>query len=246
MRTEAEKRKIQLFFGGLAALALIINILFLSFGWGHSSHTPVQQQFVPQPQQQPALQSIQLQLGPDTKVAAREAAEAAAAKQAAYLARYLNPGFVRKPGVQTIAVAVVGEDGKFDRAVGAAIADRFKTNTVQILTSFFRSEFVADGLFTDALASSSDVFTKLELAKSVDVVLLGRQEVQYSTDPSLENVVTANMRLEITEFSVADGNSRSWMFVANGAGFKQSEARLMAEERLIKQISTDPKLSLSL
>jgi hypothetical protein len=52
------------------------------------------------------------------------------------------------------------------------------------------------------------------------------------------------MQLEITAFSIADGQSQSWTYVANGAGFKQSEARQMAEERLIKQIANDPKMSL--
>jgi hypothetical protein len=79
----------------------------------------------------------------------------------------------------------------------------------------------------------------------VDVLFLGREEISYSTDASLENILTANIRLEITAITAADGQNRSWTFVANGAGFKQTEARLMAEERLIKQITTDSKMSLN-
>jgi hypothetical protein len=173
-----------------------------------------------------------------------QAEEEAAAQHASYLARYLNSGSSRKPGIKMVAVAVVSENGAFNFAVNAAIANHLKTDSASMLTSFFRPAFVTDGLFANAFAGSNGIFDKLDLSKSLDVLLLGREQVQYSSDPSLENVMTANIQLEITAFSIADGQSQSWTFVANGSGFKQTEARQMAEERLIKQIAKDTKMSL--
>jgi hypothetical protein len=67
--------------------------------------------------------------------------------------------------------------------------------------------------------------------------LLGRQGVQYSTNTELDNVITANMRLEVVTLPVAGQlQSQEWTFVANGTGFRLAEARMQAEERIIKQM----------
>ena len=174
-----------------------------------------------------------------------QAKQEAAAEHTSYLARYLNSDASRKPGMKMVAVAIVSENGAFNSVANAAVANHLKADSASMITSFFRPAFVTDGLFANALAGSNGVFDKLDLSKSLDILLLGQEEVQYSTDPSLENVMTANMQLQITAFSIAGGQSQSWTFVANGSGFKQSEARLMAEERLIKQIGKDTKMSLS-
>jgi len=188
-------------------------------------------------------QAVAPTVAQDQQVNQRE--QEAAAAHATYLARYLNSGSSRKPGTKMVAIAVVSENGAFNFALNSAVANHLKTASASMLTSFFRPAFVSDGLFANAFAGSNGVFDKLDLSKSLDVLFLGREQVQYSSDPSLENVMTANMQLEITAFSIADGQSQSWTFVANGSGFKQTEARQMAEERLIKQIANDTKMSLS-
>ena len=73
---------------------------------------------------------------------------------------------------------------------------------------------------------------------------LNKSGLVNSSDPSLENVITANMRFELTAISIANGQNQSWAYNSNGSGFKQSEARAMAEERLLKQIAKDSTLSL--
>jgi hypothetical protein len=62
----------------------------------------------------------------------------------------------------------------------------------------------------------------------------------------LENVITASMELELTAFPLdASAEPRTWTFRAPGPGFKQGDARAMAEERIIKQIVSDTKMSLA-
>jgi len=73
---------------------------------------------------------------------------------------------------------------------------------------------------------------------------LARQTVQYSSDPSLENVITATMNLEIEVLPVAGrGQTQKQLLTASGAGFKNEAARDMAMERLLKDIAKNPKLS---
>jgi len=137
-------------------------------------------------------------------------------------------------------------DGKLNGAVSTALAIYFKDEPVELLSSFFKPEFVSDKLFTEVFNGSTDVLHKLELANSLDALLLARQTVRYSTNRSLENVITANMRLEVTVLQVAGTvQSKTWTFTANGAGFKPGDARSLAEERLIKQIGSDTKMSLN-
>jgi hypothetical protein len=88
---------------------------------------------------------------------------------------------------------------------------------------------------------------KLELTNSLDALLLAHQSVEYSSNPSLENVLTANMKLKILAASIiGNAKSQTWTFTAVGTGFKQTDARAMAEERLIKQINADTNISATL
>jgi hypothetical protein len=225
MKTDLENSKTRWFFGILATTALLINFAFLKHGSRQSTN------------------DNGATVRRDT--ATRATAEA---EHAGYLARYLNSGVSRKPGFKMVGLAVVSEDGKLNRALNESIINRFKPDSIDIdiVSSVFRPQFVSDGLFDKILAGSNQVIDKLELSKTLDMLLLGREEVEYSSDPSLQDLITANMRLELTAVSVATGESQSWTFVSNGAGFKKSESRQMAEERLIKQLAHDTKMSLKL
>jgi len=136
--------------------------------------------------------------------------------------------------------------GKFNPAVSGAISARFKPEGAGIVPALFTPEFVSDVLFAKAFDDPSPILKKLELANSTDFLLLARQQVQYSQDPSLENVMTANLRLEVMMLPVAAPDQpEAWTLSATGAGFTQKDARSLAEERLIKQIAKDPKMSLN-
>ncbi|MCI0560624.1 MAG: hypothetical protein MN733_19225 [Nitrososphaera sp.] len=164
--------------------------------------------------------------------------EELAAERAKYLARYLNPGFVRNAGAEMVAVAVAGEDGKLNGSLGRAIASHFKSGTIQTSSSLFTPQFVSDGLFAQALEDLHSVATNLEFTSLLDVLLLANQRVEYSTNPSLENLITASMELEVTALSVKRrGENQTWRFRGNGAGFKQGDARAQAEERIMTQIT---------
>jgi hypothetical protein len=200
--------------------------------------------FVPSIAQQ-QQQAQQQQLAIDNAAAAKKAADDAAAARANYLARYLNPGFARTPGFKTLAVVVASENAKLNHAVGVALANHFKNGNVETVSSFFTPEFVSDGLFAEAVNDPTRLFSKLELARSLDAVVLARQTVSYTKTPALDNVISATMQLEVVLTPVAaQGQSQSWTFTAYGSGFSTTAARAMAEERLIKQISNDTKMSL--
>jgi hypothetical protein len=178
--------------------------------------------------------------------ATQKAIQDAAAQHAAFLTRYLNQGFTRKPGVEMVAIVVAGENGNVNRAVGAALTDHLKTQNAEILSSFFTPEFISDGLLNTVIGGSTELPRKLELGSTLDVLVLARQQVQYSTNPDLLNVMTASMQLEVVLVPVS-GNAQgeSWSFTASGTGFNQATARQLAEERLIKQIANDTKMSLN-
>ena len=168
-----------------------------------------------------------------------------AAAHAKDLDRYLNVPIARKPGTRTVAVAVVTENGQLNRTVADALAVRFKSETVDTPTTLFTPEFVSDGLFAQTFDDARAVCTRLDLRNSLDAIIFARQTVEYSQDPSLDNVLSAHMSLEVTALSVAvRGNDQKWTFRANGAGFKRDDARAMAEQRLIDQIATNTEMSL--
>jgi len=175
----------------------------------------------------------------------RKAAEEAAAKHAAFLARYLNSGVTRSPGATMLAVVVATENGAFNHSLCTELANHFHQGNVETVASMFTPEFVSDGLFAKVFNGSTSLFNDLELAQTLDAVVLARQTVQFSKDASMENLVTASMQLDVVLASVTTrGQSQSWTFTVAGAGFNNQAARQAAEERLIKQIAKDTKMSL--
>jgi hypothetical protein len=257
MKSESDKRKLWIFMGCLLVIAWTIN----SFFTRPPIPDPVPSQTISRPQLNPPAAASPPAVDYEANVrrvreeAARVAAEEAEGRQrqaaqeaveqhARFLARYINPGFSKASGKQTVAVIVVTESGKLDHTVNSALSRHFQGSGAEVVSSFFTPEFVSDGLFNNIFNGSTDPIRKLELSNSLDAILLARQTVQYSTDPSLENVMSAHLQVEISLVPVS-GNmqSQAWTFSANGAGFRQSDARSMAEERLIKQISTDTKMT---
>jgi hypothetical protein len=181
----------------------------------------------------------------DAAMERAKAIQDAAAMHAKFLAQNLNTGFTRKSGVKTVAVAVASENGEFNHTVTDALASRFKAEPVEMLSSFFKPAFVSDGVFNTAFAGSSALFEEMELKNSLDALLLAREDVQYSSDPSLQNVITATMRLDIAMWTVAgQAEARTWTFTTAGAGFKREAARALAEERLVKKIAADTNMYL--
>ena len=179
--------------------------------------------------------------------AQEKALQEAAARHSADLERYLSVRVERKQGVKTVAVAVASDDGKLNRTVADALARHFSSDGVEMLTSVFTKEFASDGLFAEMFNGSRSGLSRLDLADSLDTIILGQETITYSQDPSLENLISAHLHLDVMTMSVATkGDSRSWTFTANGAGFKRDDARQMAEERVIKQIIGDTNMSLTL
>jgi hypothetical protein len=137
----------------------------------------------------------------------------------------LNAGFSKTPGIESFALVVATQDGKPDSAVGTALANHFKSDSVKISTTFFKPEFVSDNLFASVFDGSTEILTKLELANTLDALLLARETIQYTKNSdSLDNVLTANVQLQVQVVPIA-GNiqNQSWTFTANGAGFICSE-----------------------
>jgi hypothetical protein len=137
------------------------------------------------------------------------------------------------------------ENDTLNGAVTAALVDRFRNESVELASSFFKPAFVSDGLFEQALSGSGDPFAKLEVTNSLDAVVLARQTVEYTPNAAPENLISARMQLKVVVLPVsAQADSKGWTFTAYGPGFSKDVARQAAEERLIQQITTDTNMSL--
>jgi len=218
---ELAKDKRAWFIGSLILIALPINLMFLSREYKGPQLDPHK-----------------------TERDAKQAATKAAADHAEYVARYVNTNALRKTGLAEVAVVVASEGRKMNRTVASAIADHLKRPGAETSLSFFTAEFVSEGLLESAFNDPNGLFKSLELSKSLDFLVLARQAVELSTDNSLQNVLTASTTLDLMLISAKTPDEQyTWTLHASGAGFKESEARLMAQERLIKQIGADTNLT---
>lgn len=219
MKAEKQQQKRQLFLASLVVIALVINSKF-SFN-GHakspSQPTPVatvapQRTLVPEPPKTPAFDP------------------------APFRKQYLLQDTTVSPS-STIAVAVASEKRDSNTKISQAIIRHCQNQGTELTTSFFKQEFFWDRIFDDAFAGSDDVFKKLNLPGSLAGALLARETVTYTTNSALQNMITAEMHLDIVFFQFKGGtHSQTWSFTANGPGFTKSAARSQAEDRILTQI----------
>ena len=169
-----------------------------------------------------------------------------ATAHAQFVNQYVNTNFTRTPGLPLVAVAVASENKTMNQALSAALISRFKGEHAQLVDSFFKPPLVSDDLFNDVFNGSSAIYTKLEIENLVDMLLLARQDVQYLTNSAgLDNVISAYMHVEVITMPVAGQfASRRWGFGANGTGFHPEEARMQAEERVIRLIKDKTDMTL--
>jgi hypothetical protein len=159
---------------------------------------------------------------------------------------YVNTNIVRNPGDEMIAVACESETGTMNSAVGDALAAHFKRDHVKFVSSFFRPTMITDGSFDAVFTGSKEAFKKMELEKSLDGLLLAKQDVQYSKNDALDGVITADMHVQIVTLPVTGQiESQSWTLAAKGTGFNNADARMQAEERIINQINANTNMALS-
>lgn len=161
----------------------------------------------------------------------------------AYKVRYLGNEPVRRE----IAVLIVTEDGKPNKLLSNAFVTLLNSNGFNSTASLFTSDFVSDGLFSSVFGGSKVPIEKLELPGLADTLLLGQQTVNYSANPGLENLITAEM---ILNFSTLPLNNRAREYTQKlkvlGAELEKRErARAVAEERIIEQLQSisDPLIS---
>lgn len=159
---------------------------------------------------------------------------------------YVNTNIVRNSGEEMIAVACASESGTMNSAIGDALATHFKRDHVKFVSSFFRPTMITDGSFDAVFTGSKETFKKMELEKSLDGLLLAKQDVQYSKNDALDGVITADMHVQIVTLPVTGQiESQSWTLSAKGTGFNNADARMQAEERIIKQITVNTNMALS-
>lgn len=186
----------------------------------------------------------------EAKVIAEDAreksAKSATAEHTRLLARYLNSALIDKPSVASVGVAIESETGTMDPSIANVLAQRLNTREVQLVSSFFKPEFVADKFVASIFSGDTRIFDRLALTNWLNGVLIGRKTITYITNAELENTITANMHLEVMALPIGfTRESQSWSFAANGIAFNPHEARLAAANRIVKQIANNTNMVLA-
>lgn len=235
-----EKWKTWTFIGSLALIVAIVEG-FKQSGQKQESVSSIRTAERVQETTQSPLQQAQQATLPRPKTP-----EELKAEREQFRARIMNERPSPIPGVKTVAIVVVDDKRKLNGTLAGQIAKKVNVEGIRTFTSLFTPEFVSENLFKAAFDDSPKPIEDLELKGMLDSLLLAEETIEYETNPSLENVITASLQLEVRLVSIARrGDSRSWRFVASGPGFKEADARKAAEDRLAKQIANDTNFVIS-
>lgn len=226
-------------------LAVIATIIY-SIKSQRDNRRTERQQAQAELQKQQAEQQQQDAERKKREEAERQQTEAAATAEREKFLGYVNTNIVRNPGEEMIAVACASETGTMNSAIADTLANHFKRDHVKFVSSFFRPTMITDGSFDAVFTGSKDAFKKMELEKSLDGLLLAKQDVRYAKNDALDGVTTADMHVQIVTLPVTGQiESQSWTLSAKGTGFSNADARMQAEERIIHQITVNTNMALS-
>lgn len=163
-----------------------------------------------------------------------------AKEQQEFLLRYIVPGQLKNsPQENDVVVLVSSETLQPNSVVAQALVTVLRSRSAKASASLFTPAFISDGLFEKAFTGSQGLLDRLALTNVADIVLLARESVEYEKKQSLQGMVTARLKLELSALSAATLlQSQAQTLNSTGAGFRDADARALAEERLLKQIGS--------
>jgi hypothetical protein len=163
-----------------------------------------------------------------------------AKEQQEFILRYIVPGQLKNsPQENDVVVLVSSETLQPNSVMAQALVTVLRSRSAKASASLFTPAFISDGLFEKAFAGSQGLLDRLALTNVADIVLLARESVEYEKKQSLQGMVTARLKLELSALSAATLlQSQAQTLNSTGAGFREAEARALAEERLLKQIGS--------
>lgn len=155
----------------------------------------------------------------------------------AYLNRYVNLSVVNKEDTKEIAIMIIEEGLKERLDIAQSISSYLKSQGLNPLLSLFRSPFISEGLFDEIFSGDTRKVKDLQIINHADYILLGRKLTNFRTAPELENLISAELNLELKIISADTGVIvRSQRFTAIGAGFSNSTAEEKALETIGSKI----------
>lgn len=172
--------------------------------------------------------------------AAREQAEAerirqqqAAAELEAYRRRYV----ANVPA--SVWGTVVSQTGQIDSLLSSAIREEIENLSGDTASSStFLGSFVTDGLHDRAFNGDPALIEKLGLREKAEKLALGVATVSYTPNATLNNVINAQLRLNVRIVDVASGGIvGEFSTEALAPGRSEADALAAARERILQNVS---------
>jgi len=155
----------------------------------------------------------------------------------AYLGKYLNLSVTNHPATKEISIFILDETFKERHDIEQTVASSLKTKELNPVLALFKNPFVQDGIFENMFSGDIGKIKELQLEKRTDYIILGKKSSSYKINPELQNIITADVSLELKVFSVEKGVIiNSTILSAAGAGFSNSDAEKRAIELLNSKI----------
>ena len=167
----------------------------------------------------------------------QQAQEQARQKRETLRNTYLRDRPPMNRSVNKQAAIVMVEDKMLNQPLAKGIAAFFDAKGLRSTTTLFTDRFVTDGLFEKLFTGGgSSEIAELELASDADQLILGKRTASFTTNPDLQNMITAKVTLEAKTISVKSAQTVDTFSVSEtGVGFSNDAAVTAAMDKILKQ-----------
>jgi hypothetical protein len=158
-------------------------------------------------------------------------------QQVSYLNKYLNLSIQNQPDFKEAAILIIDEDHKERNDLNRIIIAYLESKNAKSLLGLFKTPFIQDGIFEKVFSGDSTKLKDLQVIKHADCVILGKISSNYKTNPELQNVISAEIGLEIKVISCKNSVIIDSAYISEkGAGFSNADAENKAIEVMKEKI----------
>lgn len=160
-------------------------------------------------------------------------------KDRSALEKYLNLSVFNRRNSIEVTVIILQKDNSRFLSLESTIIDLLKARGIYSEQTLFKSSFFKEGMVQALMEDDWTKVGHLSLGQRVDYLILGETKVGYKTDPNLNNVKTASLKIDLKCLDVttqAVQSSKSLSIV--GAGFSDENALETAVKNARSQLES--------
>ena len=151
-----------------------------------------------------------------------------------------NHSLKNTPQTKEIIILFIDQDNNTEQNISDALGKIYKSQGFIVANSFFKNEFISDGIFNQLFEGETDLQKKMGLKQHADAICLGKLNISYRTNSKNLTIADAQVNIKITSTG-NDVTDKSYSETTTGTGVSEADAKSGAIANLLSLLENKLK-----